>query len=247
MLTTQNQFNSAGPNTGMQGQAEGGINIDDLIQKISQNVDATLTNKLGEFKNPQMTQEQIELNNEKIREEFAENPSAFMEKMSKIAEENAFKKIQTEISPKIENIMNLEGKMKWREEVNRFLTQNPQATQYMPQMQQVLSENQTLMNTSNPLEVAYKMVAANQFVGDGGDVVDNILANEELSSKFLQNPKLKEAIIKQYQDSLNGINSNNIPPLMGNQGGGQGAPISGGTAPRNLKEARQSALRRLGM
>ena len=97
------------------------------------------------------------------------------------------------------------------------------------------------MSTSNPLDSAYKMAVANNLLGNGGNVVQGILGNEEYRQQIMQNPELKQAIIQEYQQGLNS-GQQGIPPLMGSQGGN--IPAGGGETPNNLKEAKAAAIRR---
>ncbi len=115
----------------------------------------------------------------------------------------------------------------------------------MPQISQIIQENPGLLSANNPLEIAYKTVVSNSLLGNNGNMIDGILGNEELKGQLMQNPQLKEAIIQQYQKELNNGAAQGLPPLMGNNQTGTQIPASGGELPRNIKDAKQSALRRL--
>ena len=48
-----------------------------------------------------------------------------------------------------------------------------------------------LMGTKDPLGIAYKLAASNNLLGNGGNIVDNVLGNEEYMKQIMQNPTLK--------------------------------------------------------
>ena len=113
----------------------------------------------------------------------------------------------------------------------------------MTQISQVLQENPGLLSTKNPLDSAYKIALSSNLIGNGGNVVQGVLGNEDYKKQIMADPALREAIIQEYQASLNNGTSQGLPPIMGNNQGGS-IPASGGQSPLNLKEAKQAALRR---
>lgn len=217
------------------------VNINDLVTNISNQINETLNQRLSpiEAKLNQPTAEQIEEQNERIRQQFENNPMEFVKGIQEQAKQQAMQELQ----PQIQQVNQLGNKLSWQDKIRQFTSQNPEASKYMPQITEVLKGNPSLMGTSNPLDSAYKMAVANNLLGNGGNVVQGILGNEDYKAQIMQNPELKQAIIQEYQNQLNG-GGKGLPPIMGNAPGGS-IPASGGEVPRSLKEAKQAALRRL--
>jgi hypothetical protein len=219
------------------------VDINDLVSNISNRINDTLNQRLSpiEQRMNQPTPEQIEAQNEQIRQQFENNPMEFVKSIQQQAKEQAMTEFQQKYDPVIKETQQLGNKMKWQDQVNQFKAQSPEAQKYMPQIVEVLKTNPGLMSTANPLDSAYKMAVANNLLGNGGNVVQGILSNDEYRQQIMQNPELRQAIIQEYQKGLN-EGQQGIPPLMGSQGGN--IPANGGATPNNLKESKQSALRR---
>ncbi len=219
------------------------VDINDLVSNISNRINDTLNQRLSpiEQRMNQPTAEQLEAQNEKIRQQFENNPMEFVKSIQDQAKEQALNEFQQKYDPMIKETQQLGNKMKWQDQVRQFNSQNPEAQKYIPQITEVLRDNPGLMNTANPLDSAYKMAVANNLLGNGGNVVQGILGNEEYRQQIMQNPELKQAIIQEYQQGLNS-GQQGIPPLMGSQGGN--IPAGGGETPNNLKEAKAAAIRR---
>lgn len=219
------------------------VDINDLVSNISNRINDTLNQRLSpiEQRMNQPTAEQLEAQNEKIRQQFENNPMEFVKSIQDQAKEQAMSEFQQKYDPMIKETQQLGNKMKWQDQVRQFNSQNPEAQKYIPQITEVLRGNPGLMSTSNPLDSAYKMAVANNLLGNGGNVVQGILGNEEYRQQIMQNPELKQAIIQEYQQGLNS-GQQGIPPLMGSQGGN--IPAGGGETPNNLKEAKAAAIRR---
>lgn len=231
----------------VQPQQQPQVDINDLVSNISNRINDTLNQRLSPIEQrlnqPQpLTREQIEEQNENIRQQFENNPMEFVKSIQQQAKEQAMNEFKTQYDPMIKQTQMLNNKLSWQDQVREFTSSNPEAQKYMPQITQVLQENPGLINTKNPLDAAYKVAVANNLLGNGGDVVQGILSNEEYKTQIMQNPELKQAIIQEYQNQLNS-GQPGIPPIMGNAPGGS-IPVSGGETPKNLKEARMSALRR---
>lgn len=219
------------------------VDINDLVSNISNRINDTLNQRLSpiEQRLNQPTAEQIEHQNEQIRQQFESNPMEFVKSIQQQAKEQALNEFKQQYDPMIKQTQMLNNKLSWQDQVRQFNSQNPEAQKFMPQITEVLRSNPGLMNTSNPLDSAYKVAVANNLLGNGGNIVQGILGNEEYKQQIMQNPELRQAIIQEYQQGLN-QGDKGIPPLMGSQGGD--IPASGGETPKNLKEARAAALRR---
>lgn len=219
------------------------VDINDLVSNISNRINDTLNQRLSpiEQRMNQQTPEQLEAQNEQIRQQFENNPMEFVKSIQDQAKEQALSEFKNQYEPMIKETQQLGNKMKWQDQVRQFNSQNPEAQKYIPQITEVLRGNPGLMSTSNPLDSAYKMAVANNLLGNGGNVVQGILGNEEYRQQIMQNPELKQAIIQEYQQGLNS-GQQGIPPLMGSQGGN--IPAGGGETPNNLKEAKAAAIRR---
>jgi hypothetical protein len=219
------------------------VDINDLVSNISNRINDTLNQRLSpiEQRMNQQTPEQLEAQNEQIRQQFENNPMEFVKSIQDQAKEQALSEFKNQYDPMIKETQQLGNKMKWQDQVRQFNSQNPEAQKYIPQITEVLRGNPGLMSTSNPLDSAYKMAVANNLLGNGGNVVQGILGNEEYRQQIMQNPELKQAIIQEYQQGLNS-GQQGIPPLMGSQGGN--IPAGGGETPNNLKEAKAAAIRR---
>lgn len=222
------------------------LDINSLVNNISSRIDQTLNQRLApiEQRMNQPTQEQIEAQNEQIRQQFENNPMEFVKSIQQQAKEQAMNEFKTQYDPMIQQTQQLNNRLSWQDNVRNFLANNPQAQQYLPQITEVIQNNPGLMGTNNALDIAYKNVISNSLLGNGGNLVEGILGNEDLTNQLAQNDTLKQRIIQEYQNGLNSGNAG-LPPLMGNNQTGTQIPASSGERPANMKEAKQAALRRL--
>lgn len=223
------------------------LDINDLVSNISNKINDTLNQRLSPIEQKlnqpaQPTKEQLEAQNESIRQQFENNPAEFVRNIQQQAEQSAIQKIKAEIDPDIQETKQLKNRLTWQDTVRQFTSQNPEATKHMQEISQVLQENPGLMQTKNPLDVAYKIAVSSNLIGNGG-IVQGVLGNEEYKKQIMSDPTLREQIIQEYQTQLNNGTSKGLPPIMGNTQGGS-IPASGGQTPLNLKEAKQAALRR---
>jgi len=225
------------------------IDINSLVNNISSRIDQTLNQRLApiEQRMNQPTQEQIEAQNEKIRQQFESNPMEFVKSIQEQAKQQALNEIKAQYDPLIQQTQSLNNRLSWQDRVRNFMSTNPEAQEYLPQITQVVQENPGLLNTDNPLDIAYKTVISNSLLGNGGNLVEGILGNEDLKNQLLQNEAVKQQIIQEYQQGLNGGTGKELPPLMGNNQTGTQIPASTGELPKNMKEAKLSAIRRLQM
>lgn len=220
-------------------------NITELVDGLTSKINETLNQRLApiEQKFTQPTPEQIEAQNEQIRQQFENNPMEFVKSIQEQAKQQAMQEFQQKYDPIIQKTEQLGNRLSWQDQIRQFTAQNPEVAKSLPEITQVLQENPSLMGTKDPLATAYKLAMSNKLLANGNPI-DSILSNEEYKAQLLQNPQLKEMIIQEYQKGLNSGNAQIIPPIMGNQGG-TSIPASTGEQPANLKEASQSAMRRL--
>ena len=214
-------------------------NIAEMVSGLSEKI-GTIEQRLN-----QPTSEQLEAQNEKIRQQFENNPMEFVKSIQEQAKQQAMQEVQSKYEPIIQQTQQLGNRLSWQDQVRQFTSANPDAVKALPEITQVLQENPALMGTKDPLGTAYRLAMSNKLMANGNPI-DSILANDEYKAQLLQNPQLKEMIIQEYQKGLNAGNGQAVPPMMGNQGG-TSIPASTGEQPANLKEASQAALRRLQM
>lgn len=217
------------------------VDIDQIVGNISQLIDE----KLGNNNNNAMTPEQREEMNYKLREEFDNDPLAFMEKYKSESEQSALKKFEETYGSLLQNTQQLNTKLAMQDATRQFLTQNPNANEYIPLMQEILNQNPYISQAPNPLQIAYELATAKSVIGQGGDVVSGVLGNENYRNKLKQDETLRKEIITEYQNSLNNGGGTKLPSIMGNSHTGSSISASSGESPMNLKQARESALRRL--
>jgi hypothetical protein len=225
------------------------IDINSLVNNLSARIDQTLNQRLApiEQRMNQPTQEQIEEQNEQIRQQFESNPIEFVRRIQEEAKQQALNEIKEQYDPLIQQTQSLNNRLSWQDNVRNFMSANPEAQKYLPQIVQVIQENPGLVNTQDPLGIAYKTVISNSLLGNGGNLVEGILSNEDLKNQLLQNEAIKQQIIQEYQQGLNNGTGKELPPLMGNNQTGTQIPASTGELPKNMKEAKLSAIRRLQM
>lgn len=225
------------------------IDINSLVNNLSARIDQTLNQRLApiEQKMNQPTQEQIEEQNEQIRQQFESNPIEFVRRIQEEAKQQALNEIKEQYDPLIQQTQSLNNRLSWQDKVRNFMSANPEAQKYLPQIVQTIQENPGLVNTQDPLGIAYKTVISNSLLGNGGNLVEGILSNEDLKNQLLQNEAIKQQIIQEYQQGLNNGTGKELPPLMGNNQTGTQIPASTGELPKNMKEAKLSAIRRLQM
>lgn len=229
-------------------QATPQLDINDIVSNISSKINDTLNQRLSPIEQKlsqpsQPTREEIEAQNEQIRQQLENDPMGFVKQIQEQAKQSAMEEFKAKYDPMIQKTEQLNNKLTWQDKIRQFVSENPEAQKNMPLIKQVLEENQDLMQTSDPLGIAYKLAMSNNLLGNGGNIVQGVLGNEEYKKQIMSDPAIREAIIQEYQASLNNGTSKGIPPIMGNQQGGS-IPASGGETPKNLKEARMSALRR---
>jgi hypothetical protein len=219
------------------------VDINELVSNISNRINDTLNQRLSpiEQRMNQPTAEQLEAQNEQIRQQFESNPLEFVKSIQQQAKEQALNEFKTQYDPMIKQTQMLNSKLTWQDQIRQFTSSNPEAAKSMPQITETLRNNPELLGTKDPLGNAYKLAIANNLMGNG-DVVQGVLGNEEYRQQIMQNPELKQAIINEYQQGLNS-GQQGLPPIMGNTQGGS-IPASGGELPKNLKEARMAAMRR---
>lgn len=215
-------------------------NMNDLITNMKSEISQALDQRLSplEQRLNQPTHEQIEEMKYQRKQLFDEDPIAYENSIR----EQTKKDVLTELAPALKKIKQMDSKLTWEGAVNQFRQRNPDAEKYLPDITRTFQEIPGLLDSKNPLDAAYKLVLSNNLLGNGGNIIDGIMGNEEYKNQLLQNPQLKEAIIQEYQNGLN-TGAQGLPPMMGSQGG-TSIPASGGEQPRNLKESKQAALRR---
>lgn len=231
------------------------------VNAITNSLNSVLDAKLNGFQermlqqqqqqaqNQPLTQEQKDELNYKLREQFESDPMSFVNNLKAEAEQNAINKLNQQYKPMFEQTQQLNNRLNWQSKVQDFMRANPSAQAYATEMSLILKENPALMQTQNPLGTAYQMATAKDIVGQGGNVIDNMMGNDRYRQQLMGNEQLRQAIIEDYRNQLNGQMSQaqNIPPIMGNNQSGSTIPASGGETPRNLSEAKQAALRRMQM
>ncbi|GEM_PF-1818157 len=223
------------------------FDVNEIVNNISNRLDQSLNQRLApiEQRINQPTPEQIQAQNDKLKQEFDSDPASFIRRIQEEAKTQALNEIKSQYDPLIQQTQQLNNKLSWQDNVRSFIASNPDAQNALPQITQILQENPGLMQTANPLDVAYKIAMSNNLMGNGGNIVQGVLSNEEYKKQILQDPTLREQIIQEYQAGLNNGTQQGLPPLMGNNQSGTSIPASGGEMPRNMKEAKQAALRRL--
>ena len=74
-----------------------------------------------------MTQEQIEQQNETIRQQFENNPMEFVKNIQEQAKTQAMSEFQQKYDPIIKNTEQLGNRLQWQDQVRQFTGQNPDA------------------------------------------------------------------------------------------------------------------------
>ena len=231
------------------------------VNALTNQLNSVLDNKFNNFQQQMlqqqqaqqaaqpMTQEQKDELNYKLREQFESDPMSFVNNLKAEAEQNAINKLNQQYKPMFEQTQQLNNRLNWQNKVQDFMRANPSAQAYATEMTLILKENPALMQTQNPLGTAYQMATAKDLVGQGGNVIDNMMGNDRYRQQLMGNEQLRQAIIEDYRNQLNGQMSQaqQMPPIMGNNQSGSSIPASGGELPRNLSEAKQAALRRMQM
>lgn len=181
----------------------------------------TVTNDEKTQKNIKNNDE-INKNNEKTQEVLEEDKSDKV--VSTPDELNAIvDKVSTPTYDRFDNT-------EWQEKVQQFFLDNQDARQYATEIGRIIMQNETVRNSSEPLDKAWIQVLKSN--------AKMHISNDELEQYALQNDAIKNKIIEQYLAELQ--HKKSAPKVISERVGTQ---VSAGKSPRaySMAEAKELA------
>lgn len=142
---------------------------------------------------------------------------------------NAYQNLEKEFTQKCQKVKELTEKLDakdnmeqsipeyqqdgWDEKVKNFFASHPMAKNYVAEISEELSTNESLAKASNSLESALTKVLAKKFVP-----YETLIEDEDFLEKYIyQNKHVSEKIIEKY---LDGLQTEKALPLISSRGAG---------------------------
>lgn len=172
--------------------------------------------KLGKFKNEQALLEAY--NN--LQSDYTKKCQALAQKQR----EEKDNENKNEISPSTSNF-------NWEENAKTFFENNPKAKKYEDKLAHIVLEDKLMQTSANPLQSAWNKFIETKFLDE-----EDLISNESFLQNYIfNNSSIKNKIITDYFNSLNGVNS---PTLIATQKGSESV-LSPVVKPKTISEARK--------
>ena len=141
--------------------------------------------------------------------------------------QKAYKSLEAEYTKRSQKLKEYENtSVSWEDKVDKFLQNNPTASEYGEDIYQEIANDSNLINMDNCLEIAFSRALEKKIVP-----YDRLLQDSEFLDKYVyNNSAVKDKIIKDY---LSSIKTTSPVKLMGS--GGQFA-ISPENRPKSIKD-----------
>lgn len=121
----------------------------------------------------------------------------------------------------------------WQEKVNNFINDNPNAKEYVTEIEELVKSDKAISSSSHPLELAYYKILASKFSNP-----TKLVEQEEFVNKYiLNNSKIGDMVIKNYLSQLRDKKST---PMISNHSG-SGFSLAPKSKPNTLEEAKKLA------
>ena len=180
------------------------------------------------------------MTDEEFMEKFSENP---MQAITELANSIADQKVQTEmmaLAEKMKPVLDQSEEIALQEKVKSVLDEfasmeeYSDAEKYFPQMAELINAKGLPREDINTFINTYREVALNDARANKGKSLDEYLADDNEVAKIIDNPKIKEEIIKQY---LQGIAEGKQQPQVISSGGSTATAVTPPTQFNSIKEA----------
>lgn len=183
---------------------------------------------------PKLTEEEIERLNNEFYLEFTQKP---LEALQNLIDQEASRKVE----PLKQYIEQMQQAQEWNKRIIDFSKENPDFNEHIDDITKLISEDEGIRSTKNPLEVAYKIVKAEkleqqlqQTIESQNKPIDEIVKNQDTLKQLLQNKDIKNMIVKELMNE-----TKDIPPVIGTDGG---TSINVGQKPKSIEEATKAWL-----
>lgn len=213
----------------------GSINFDDMTSKLDAILNkinqGTTNNEVPDVEeNKELTPEEIEKMNNDFYLKFTEKP---LEALEELIEERANKKIE----PLLNHFKQVQEMERWNNVISEFEKSNPDFRDHIEDISKIISEDEGIRTSKNPLEVAYKLVKAEKLekeLNEKNKPLTEIVKNQDTLKELLSNQEIKNLVIQELMK-----NKESIPTVIGSDGN---TSINVGDRPKSLKEASKAWL-----
>lgn len=188
------------------------LDMDSLVAKLTESLGAVIQPPAPAAAEPAVsepTPEEVEALNSQMRDEFLDNPKAFMDKMAASIRADAEASVLEQVAPILEREQAMQKGQSLQAQVDAFSSQVPDFEEHRDAMSQYLGENEGLDGHPNALQIAYDAVK-------GRRAQDPEAAKQQV----LSDPAVKESIIKAYLEEI----KNGQPPVIVSGTGNLGMP-----------------------
>jgi hypothetical protein len=187
------------------------LDMDALVAKLTESIGSVMQTPApaAEPAVSEPTPEELEELNSKMRDEFLDNPKAFLDKITASIRADAEASVLEQVAPVLEREKAMQRGQELQSIVDEFKGRTPDFDNHRDAMGQYLSENEGLDNHPNALQIAYDAVKGRQTQDP-----------EALKQQVLSDPAVKESIIKQYLEEI----KNGQPPVIVSGTGNLGMP-----------------------
>ena len=185
----------------------------------------------------QMQDEQI--NDDDFMEEFSMNPvKAVMDLANKIADQKVSSEIMRlgeKIQPLLDESEKISYQNKVKDTIGQFISNEDfkDASEFFPQMAQMIREKGLPQDNIDTYINTYRDVALQHARANRGKTLDEYLSDDNEIAKIVENPKIQDAIIERY---LQSIHNGGKPQVI--TSGGNVTPVA--TPPTEIKTFEQA-------
>lgn len=201
--------------------------IDSILQRMNQQ---PATEEPVVEEPPQATEEELEQLNNDFYNKFTERP---LDALQELIEERA----NAKIAPIQQYFDNMQKMNYWNEQIDNFEKQNPDFKDYAGEISQLIQSDESIRNSKNPLELAYKVVRSDKLESQLKEIskpLDEQLKDESVLKELLNNPEIKNLIFQQLK-----TNKDSIPKVIGTDGN---TVVNVEDKPRSVEDATKAWL-----
>jgi hypothetical protein len=145
----------------------------------------------------ELTEEDIEKMNNEFYMKFTEKP---LEALEELINQRAEAKIQ----PMKEYFDNMQKMQYWNEQISEFEKEHPDFQDYVDDISKVIQSDESIRNSKNPLELAYKVIKADKLdskVKELDRPIEERLKEDGVLKEILSNKDIKNMLIKELKSS----------------------------------------------
>lgn len=180
-----------------------------------------------------MTEEERRKLNEQLMDEFQEDPSGFMDKLTKRIQEDIRRDFEQQLTPIQSKVQHYDRLAYWNQQLSEAAGKYPDFQQVLPEMRNVIMQfGEAITNSPAGVEMAYSIAK-----GRLGAAQVN-LQDPAVRQAVLQDPALRQQIIAEHYQQ---IRQGNAPPVVISGQPGGSPPATPSTEIRTLKDAGAAA------